>query len=178
VAIVRAAREGDAEAWTSLVDRFDAALRQIARSYRLAPADIDDVVQDAWLQLLSTIGRIREPAAIGGWLATVTRRNALRSRRIPGRELLTDDPALGDRYDAHGPERRVLEAEREAALAGAIAGLPESPRLLVTTLLTEPELDYRQLGVRLSMPVGSIGPTRTRALARLARNAQLRAVAA
>ena len=45
-------------------------------------------------------------------------------------------------------------------------------------LLTEPELDYRQVGERLSMPVGSIGPSRTRALARLARDARLRAVAA
>ena len=178
VAIVRAAGAGDADAWTRLVERFDGSLRHIARSYRLAPADVDDVVQGAWLELLTAIGQIREPAAIGGWLATVTRRNALRARRRPARELLTDDPELGDRDDGHGPEERALAAEREAILAGAIAALPERPRLLVTVLLTEPELDYRQVGERLSMPVGSIGPSRTRALARLARDARLRAVAA
>ena len=175
---MRAAGAGDADAWTRLVERFDGTLRHIARSYRLAPADVDDVVQGAWLELLTAIGQIRDPAAIGGWLATVTRRNALRSRRRPVRELLTDDPELGDRDEVHGPEERALAAEREAVLAGAIAALPERPRLLVTVLLTEPELDYRQVGERLSMPVGSIGPSRTRALARLARDARLRAVAA
>ena len=176
--MVQAAREGDARAWNGLFHRFDGTLRQVARSYRLAPTDVEDIVQAAWLELVAEIGRIREPAAIGAWLATVTRRNALRSRQIPAREVLTDDPDLGDRCDAHGPEERVLAAERQAVLAGAIAALPERPRRLVAALLTEPTLDYRQVGERLSMPVGSIGPSRTRALARLARDAQLRAVAA
>jgi RNA polymerase sigma factor (sigma-70 family) len=176
--VVHAAARGDARAWTDLFEHFDGSMRQIARSYRLAPADVDDAVQAAWLELLTAIARIREPAAIGGWLATVTRRNALRSRRIPARELATDDPQLGDRQDAHGPEERVLAAERQAVLAGAIAALPERPRLLVTALMAEPALDYRQIGERLSMPVGSIGPSRTRALARLAHDEQLRAVAA
>jgi RNA polymerase sigma factor (sigma-70 family) len=178
VALVQAARDGDAAAWQVLVARFDATLRQIARSYRLAPADVDDAVQAAWLQLLTTIDRIREPAAIGGWLTTVTRRNALRSRRVPARELLSDDPQLGDRHDVDGPEETLLAAEREAVLAAAIGALPERPRSLMTALLSEPELDYRQVGEKLSMPVGSIGPSRTRALARLARDTQLRAVAA
>lgn len=177
-AIVTAARTGDADAWTCLVQRFDGTLRHIARSYRLAPADVDDSVQTTWLELLTAIHRIREPAAIGGWLATVTRRNALRTRRLPVRQQLTDDPQLGDRDSCHGPEESVLAAERQAILADAIAALPEHHRRLVTVLLTQPTLDYRQVSERLSMPVGSIGPSRARALARLARHAQLRAVSA
>jgi RNA polymerase sigma factor (sigma-70 family) len=176
VATVQAARAGDADAWTRLVQRFDPGLRHVARSYRLSPADVDEVVQATWLYLLETIERIREPAAIVAWLVTVTRRNALRRRQTHTRELLSDDPRLGDRPDCDAPEADVLADERRAVLTGAIAALPDRHRRLVTALLTQPTLDYRQLGELLSMPVGSIGPSRARAFARLARDAQLRAV--
>ena len=77
-ALVCAARRGDQDAWTDLVERFDGRVRAIARSYRLSPPDVDDVAQATWLQLLEDIGKLREPAAIGAWLATATRRTALR----------------------------------------------------------------------------------------------------
>jgi RNA polymerase sigma factor (sigma-70 family) len=176
VAMVLAARDGDADAWTSLVRRFDRVLRHIARSYRLAPADVDEVVQTTWVELLEAIQRIREPAAIGGWLATVTRRNALRRRQMHVGEQLTDDPQLGDTPNSDGPDASILAAERRAVLAGALAALPDRHRRLLTVLLTQPTLDYREVGELLGMPVGSIGPIRARALARLARDPQMRAV--
>lgn len=176
VAIVRAAQAGDDHAWTRLVQRFDRTLRQTARSYRLVPAEVDDVVQATWLDLLEAIEGIREPAAIGAWLVTTTRRNAMGRRQVHVREELTDDPALGDAPNSEGPEANVLMAERRTVLASALAGLPERHRRLVTVLLTQPELDYRQIGQLLSMPVGSIGPIRARALARLARSPELRAL--
>ena len=176
--MVTAARAGDADAWTRLVRRFDVSLRHIARSYRLSPADVDDVIQTTWLELVDAIGRIREPAAVGAWLATVTRRNALRCRQLPLREQPTDDPALGDRPGCDGPEESVLAAERRGVLGNAIATLPDRQRSLMTVLLTQPTLDYRHVGEQLDMPVGSIGPIRARALARLARDTQLRALSA
>ena len=68
VALVLAARAGDSSAWTKLLGRFDRTLRSIAGSCRLAPADVDDVVQATWLDLLRDIERVREPAGIAGWL--------------------------------------------------------------------------------------------------------------
>lgn len=65
VVTVNAARAGEAEAWRRLVERFDGTLRYVARSYRLAPPDVDDVIQATWVELLASIQRIREPAAIG-----------------------------------------------------------------------------------------------------------------
>lgn len=176
VAVVQAARAGDAAAWTRLVHRFDRTLRHTARSYRLQPADVDEVVQMTWLELVEAIHRIREPAVIHAWLATVTRRNALRRRQMHVREQLTDDPQLGDCPDSDGLEASMLAAERRAAVADALADLPDRHRQLLTLLLVQPTLDYRQVGELLCMPVGSIGPIRARALARLARNAHLHAI--
>jgi RNA polymerase sigma factor (sigma-70 family) len=174
--LLRTAGTGDAEAWTHLVRRFDSSLRHIARSYRLAPQDVDDAVQETWVELLAGIQRIRRPAAVGAWLRTVTRRNALRRRRSHLLEQLTDDALLGDGADVDSPEASVLAAERRAALGAALASLSDRHRRLLTLLLSDPGLDYRQVGEQLTMPVGSIGPTRARALAQLARDPRLRAL--
>ncbi|MEA2233247.1 MAG: hypothetical protein QOD83_3063 [Solirubrobacteraceae bacterium] len=178
VALVRAARGGSDLAWTRLVERFDGMLRRVARRYRLASTDIDDVVQATWLDFLQGVDRIREPAAIGGWLATVAGHNALRLCQLRRREQPTDDPGLGDRRDADEPEATVLAAERRNALNVAVRALPDRQRRLVTVLLTQPALDYRGVGELLSMPIGSIGPNRARALVRLAGDPQLGALAA
>jgi RNA polymerase sigma factor (sigma-70 family) len=171
--VVRAARAGDHSAWSTLVARFDHNLRTIAGSCRLAPTDVDDVIQTSWLNLLEGIEDIREPAAIVGWLATTTRRNAVRLRQSRAREQLTDDPQLGDRPHGGGPEVAMLAAERSEALRRAMATLPERHRRLMTVLVAQPALDYGQISELLSMPRGSIGPIRARALMRLARDHEL-----
>src|ERR1044072_6320451 len=95
VTLVDAARAGDTAAWDRLVRRFEGPIRGIARSHRLAPADVDEVVQSTWIALLEHFESIREPAALGGWLATVTRRNSLRRLQAHVNEQLTDEPDLG-----------------------------------------------------------------------------------
>jgi RNA polymerase sigma factor (sigma-70 family) len=176
VELVLAARAGDSSAWSKLIGRFDTTLRSIAGSFRLAPADVDDVVQATWLDLLQDVQHLREPAAIAGWLATATRRKAMRLRRARVREQLTDDLEVSGGPHLPGPEASALASERRAVLTRALATLPDRHRRLMTLLLTQPTLDYQQISNRLLMPVGSIGPIRARSLARLSRHPELRAL--
>lgn len=176
VALVQRARAGEPDAWTQLVQRFDGKLRQVARSYRLSPAEIDDVVQTTWLNLFEGIEQIRSPGAISAWLITATRRTALRRIQRHVREQLTADPELDHRVDDDGPDATLLARERRDVLAAAIDRLPDRQRDLVSVLLTEPTLEYREIAELLSMPIGSVGPIRARSLARLARDTQLRAL--
>jgi RNA polymerase sigma factor (sigma-70 family) len=173
VELVRAARAGDDHAWERLVDRFSPMLRGIARSYRLSPSDIEDVLQNTWLRLFNHIDRVREPTAIAGWLATTTRRECLRLLQLPTRECPTADPDLGDSGDSLDPERELLAAERRMVLGRALATLPERHRKLMTLIVAQPDNDYEQLSAILAMPVGSIGPIRARSLARLRRHPEL-----
>jgi RNA polymerase sigma factor (sigma-70 family) len=178
VGLVSAARAGDRSAWTTLVRRFDPMVRRIARAYRLSPADVDDVAQTTWMQLLEHIHRLRQPEAIAGWLCTAARRNAMRHLQTPTRERLTGDPLLGDRPDLNETPAAVLAAERTQLLHEAVASLPHRHRRLVTALLADPTLTYDELSALLGMPRGSLGPIRDRSLARLARHPRLRTVCA
>jgi RNA polymerase sigma factor (sigma-70 family) len=176
VGLLRAARDGDARAWERLHERLDPLVRGISRSYRLSPSDVDDVAQTTWLRLLSHVARLREPAAVAGWLVTTTRRECLRVLQTPMREWPTDDPELGDGSDLADPEHELLASERRVVLERALATLPRRHRQLMTLLVAEPAMDYQQLSTALRMPIGSIGPTRARSLVRLQRHAELRSV--
>src|SRR3954470_19628135 len=154
IPLVRDARNGSSAAWAELVRRFEGHLRRVARSYRLPPADVDDVVQATWLALLLGIERLRGPAAIPGWLTITTRRNALRALQSGTREQLTEQPDLGDRPDLEGPEEHMLAAERRSVLAEAVAALPDRHRQVITVLAASPSPKYDRIGEALSMPVG------------------------
>src|SRR3977135_3479962 len=78
VALVTRASGGDQGAWHELVDRYAPLVYTICTRYRLNNTDIEDVGQNVWLLLVEQLGKIREPAALPGWLATTTARECLR----------------------------------------------------------------------------------------------------
>jgi len=164
------------EAIGRLVPRHDRRLRRVARSYGLSAWDVDDVVQSTWLQYLEHGHALREPAALGAWLETTARRLSLRLLQRHVREQLTDSGETTAADLAAEPEPAVLAAERRALLLAALAELPERQRRLMRVLVLRPELSYEEVGRRLAMPVGSIGPTRARCLDRLGRDRRLRAL--
>jgi RNA polymerase sigma factor (sigma-70 family) len=174
--LVRAAAGGDQAALERLVVRFDRALRAVTRSYRLSSWDADDVIQSTWLQFMQHGRELREPAALSGWLMTTARRLSLRLLQRHVREQLTEDPSSGTAGDHAQPDRELLAAERRQVLHGAFAELPDRHRSLMSMLVTSPDLSYEEVGRRLAMPVGSIGPIRARSLDRLRRSSKLRAL--
>ena len=176
VSLVRAALAGDGTAFAGLVARYDRPLRSIVRSYRLSACDADDVIQCTWMQFLEHGRKLREPAAVSGWLITTARRYCLRVLQAHVRELLSEDPAANETgYDCR-LDAEILAAERRAALDASLSRLTDRQRGLMTLLLDEPELSYEEVGRRLELPVGSIGPTRARSLSRLRRDSSLRAL--
>ena len=171
--IVTAAAAGDARAWASLQDRFGTRIRTVARCYRLAPHDVEDVAQTTWLRLLEHIGAIHDAIAVGAWLETTARRESLRLLRQAKRERPTDDPVLAERPSEAPAEGRLVTAERRAALDAALHQLPGQQRRLLVELFADPAASYTEISATLHMPIGSIGPTRQRSLARLRRDRRL-----
>ena len=72
--LVTRARNGDQLAWDALVERYAPLIWSLCRRYRLDAAEADNVGRSVWLQLANHLGKISDPAALPGWLATATRR--------------------------------------------------------------------------------------------------------
>ena len=177
--LVASARDGDAQAWGALVERYAPLIWSICRKYQLDRADADDVSQSVWLHLVDHLGKIREPAALAGWLATTTRRECgrlVRTARRPHTVVYALDPE--NMADAHSDvaEQEVLAAERHAALREAVTQLPPDCQQLVAMLTADPPLPYAEISATLAMPIGSIGPTRSRCLDRIRRHPSIAAL--
>jgi RNA polymerase sigma factor (sigma-70 family) len=173
--LLTAALQGQEDAWVPLFNRFSNAIQAVARSCRLNAYDADDVVQTTWLRLIENAHRIRNPQALGAWLAITARRECLRLIRISARERATDPTELPDDAMTPAVAAHVLDRERNEVLRRAVEGLPSHQRVLLHVLTADPPPSYEQISAALRVPVGSIGPTRGRALASLRRDSHLMA---
>jgi RNA polymerase sigma factor (sigma-70 family) len=168
--LVMRARNGDQQAWDALVERYAPLIWSICRRYRLGSADAEDVNQSVWLTLVDQLAALREPAALPGWLATTTQRECgrvLRAARKPQAGwYVLDAEDIADEQ-AVTAEEELLQTERHAALREAFTYLPPSCQQLIAMLIQDPPVPYVQISAELGIPVGSIGPTRRRCLAKL-----------
>jgi RNA polymerase sigma factor (sigma-70 family) len=166
--LVRAAATGDERAWESLVDRFADLVWSVARAHGLNQADAADVSQTTWLHLAEHIGRIREPDRVGAWLITTARRESLRTLRGVRRQVLVEDsPDWRSEDPTIEVDERLHDLILRSRLRVAYDSLPEPCRQLLRILMADPPPSYADVSEALSMPIGSIGPTRARCLRRL-----------
>jgi RNA polymerase sigma factor (sigma-70 family) len=163
--LARAAR-GDQAAWNALVETFGQMVWSIARSFRLDDASAKDVTQTVWLKLVENCDRIQDPERLPGWLATTCRREALRVARLRQRSIPTEFE-----YDLEDPspslEALLVEDEEVREVVSAFSSLGEDCQQLLRLLATDPPLSYDEISSITGRPVGSLGPTRARCIARL-----------
>jgi RNA polymerase sigma factor (sigma-70 family) len=109
--LVTRASTGDKQAWDALVERYAPLIWSICGRYQLSRADAEDAGQNVWLRLAGQLDKIRDPAALPGWLATTTSREC-------GRVLRT----------AHGPHVPVHVIDA-GSLPGQQAGAADQELL-------------------------------------------------
>lgn len=167
--VVGRAAAGDMRAWNRLVDQYARLIWSIAAEFRLTESDAADVVQTTWLRLLEHIGDIEQPSRVGSWLAITARRECLRivsarKRLVLGQDVETLVGAVPHDRDI---DEVLLADERARDVRQALARLPRQSQRLLELLMADPPISYLEISDQLGLPVGSIGPTRGRCLAKL-----------
>lgn len=168
VDLVERARDGQQVAWDQIVQRYAPLVWSMCRRYDLSGQDAEDVGAAVWLRLVERLGTIREPAALPGWIATTARNECLYLLRGRRRQIPVDDERFPDQAGPASDEW-LLREERRIALRAAFEQLSESCQRLLSLLFADPPIPYSEIGARLGMPVGSIGPNRQRCLMALRR---------
>ncbi|WP_235929531.1 RNA polymerase sigma factor [Cellulomonas citrea] len=166
--LVTGALAGDERCWEEIVRRHARLVTARIRQFRLDAHQAEDVAQTVWLNLLEHLGELRDPAALPGWISTATRRECLRVARLDHRDLAVDPQSDGlESAVEQDMGARLLLVELVQAVRDGLAELPARQRDLLVLLVADPPLSYVEISRRLDIPVGSIGPTRARGLARL-----------
>ncbi len=160
------ARRGDAGGLDEIVRELTPLLWHVARTQGVAHADVADVVQHSWLELVSRLDGIRSPSALTAWLVTTTKREAWRLNRR--RQTPIDPEDIVDvADDLPDPSSGLITDERDRVLWGAFRQLSTRCRELLRVVAMVDRPDYASVSEALGMPHGSIGPTRGRCLAKL-----------
>lgn len=162
------ASKGDPGAWKDILRRYTGVVSGKVRTFGLQEADARDAVQMTWLRLAENIHRIQHPERLSGWLATTAARECLRILHQRQRNPTLTDAVVDNLADpAPGPEQHVVDAETTQTLHMLVAELPPRRRKLLRALFTDHPPSYAELSRATGIPLGSIGPTRNRALHQL-----------
>lgn len=164
--VVRAAAEGDQVAWEELVARHANLVWSVVRGFRFDDEDAADVVQNTWLRLTMHLGAIRTPEALPRWLATTARHECLKLLRWRRDQAMATDDLERPSEDL-GPAERVVTREVLHTLRSAMATLPRRDVRMLALLMQSSRPHYAEIASTLGMPIGSLGPLRSRALGRL-----------
>ena len=115
-----------------------------------------DAVHNAFLNIARRAGQY-DPArgAAEAWLAAVTRYAALDILRARGREMPSDDPALGD-IPVEPEALQLLEGQENGTrLRACLQSLPEKNRRGIVLAFVH-GLSHPQIAAKLELPLGTV----------------------
>ena len=155
--LVALLRAGDEEAISQLVERWSPTMFRLARSFVDSPQSAEDVVQEAWLGMLSGLARFEGRSSLRTWTFTILvnrarTRGAREARTVPQPPLASrGEPNADDWFAGPGdeaartwssidvasrwdtaPESAVLSREAPLELDRAVTALPSRHRQVVT----------------------------------------------
>jgi len=178
-ALVDRCRRGDATAWAALVRRYQRLVYAVVLRAGFDEHGAADVFQIVFQRLLAHLPGLQQPDRLQAWIVTTAKREALRERERRARHVsMTRDEdderegledTLAD--DAPLAEEALSDLQQLDRLRAGLDRLDARCRDLLVLVFRDDDdhIPYDEVGRRLGMPPGSIGPTRARCLDKLRR---------
>ena len=184
-ALVARCRQGDAAAWEALVNRYQRLVYAIVQRMGFDEHAAADVFQTVFARLIAHLPRIEDPRRLQAWIVTTAKREALLQRER-GRRTVSmtraDDAGDADNEspewdmadDSPLPEDVLSDLQQQNMVRGALEKLDPRCRKLLLLLFrdSDEKIPYEDVALQLDIPVGSIGPTRSRCLDKLRRHVE------
>jgi len=159
--LVELARAGDKEAFACLLTRHLPLMRGVCRRFMGPDDGLEDVLQEAALQALLGLDRLREAAQVGPWLTGIALNVARRSRRQRMEYAWSWDALRGGGLvrepieERPGPDQLAEASELAQAVRRAVAELPAGQRAAVLLVYLS-GLTYRETASVLGIDPGAV----------------------
>jgi RNA polymerase sigma-70 factor (ECF subfamily) len=152
---IERAREGDGDAFDSLVTRWSSRVTSLAWTVTGSRDAAEEVAQEAFVRAWESLGRFRPGLPFGPWIMRIATNLAIDHLRHEKRfETFESAPApTADRIES--PEVRAQSSEALVRIAGAIAALPEMQRIVAQLFLVE-EYDHAEIAAMTGLAQGTV----------------------
>lgn len=176
-ALVARCVRGEAAAWETLVHRYQRLVYAVARRAGLEEQSAADVFQTVFARLVEHLPRLRQAERLQAWIVTTAKRESILQFRR-GHRTVSMTPADEDADagvtdevadDSPLPEEMLAELQQMNLVRTALDRIDARCRDLLLLLFRDEDdaVGYDEIARRMAMPVGSIGPTRSRCLEKL-----------
>jgi len=129
IELVKAAQQGDREAFGQLFERFERHVLAIALRRLGDFAEAQELCQDVFIQAMTKIQQLRQPEAFAGWLRSITNRMAINRVVRQGHDQPLDVEVLEQNCAVdQTPLEFALEDERKVRVREGLAQLGEVDR--------------------------------------------------
>ncbi len=149
----------------ALFERHRNPLLRYLLSFRIAPPDAEEIVQEVFLSLFQHLRRGKSRANLHGWVFKVAHNLALKDR-IRAQRLSSGVPEA-QMDSAPGPEERAAESQRQDRLWAVVKALPEMDRCCLS--LRAEGLRYREIAEVMGISLGAVANSLEKSLSRLSR---------
>jgi RNA polymerase sigma-70 factor (ECF subfamily) len=157
---------------------FDLLRNRLLRyllSFSVAPADSEEIIQEAFLALFQHLQAGKSGENLHGWLFRVVHNLGLRRRRDGRRDLdfhpgssMPQDDLVPD--PAPNPEEALSSQQTRARLLAVVEALQEQDRRCL--ILRAEGLRYREIAAILDISLSSVSASLSRSLAKIGRAGQ------
>ena len=165
-------RQGDKEAVTTLLSRFESFINRFAYQLSGNYDDAGDVVSESYIRLSAMLGTCRSAAALPSWVRRVVSNAACDLRRRSSRnqaislegvmEACGDACLVEVENNAISPQDHVENNERSQILDVAISSLPVNQQSIIRLFYLQ-ELSHDEISSHLGLKVGTVKSRLSRA---------------
>jgi RNA polymerase sigma-70 factor (ECF subfamily) len=154
--LVRAAQQGETDAFGELASRFERMVYVVCMQRLRDHAEAQEVVQDVLIKAFEKLYQLQEPAAFPGWLRSIAVRQSInRSTRRP--PSIAVEPHTIDRADTRhaAPFESILASERCDQLHEGLDRLASMDRSTLVAFYLDGQ-SLLEMSDEFSAPVGTI----------------------
>jgi RNA polymerase sigma-70 factor, ECF subfamily len=162
--LVERVQQGDKRAFDLLVLKYQHKIISVVHRYMRDPADVNDVVQEAFIKAYRALPNFRGESAFYTWMYRIainTAKNDLisKGRRPPSSDVDVEDAEYyggnENLHDVDTPENNLFRDELQTAVQNVIQSLPDDLRTAVT-LREMDGLSYEEIAEIMECPVGTV----------------------
>jgi len=157
--LVEQVRNGNREAFRSIVERYSGLVYHIAYSMCHHPQNAQDAVQEVFYRAYKAIGSYNPQWAFKTWLRRITVNYLLdqkKKKNVDAVSMTQEDDSVYEFSDRkYDPAQAHYQNERELLLRKAVSELPEKQRMAIT-LRHFDDLSYEEIAEIMEMPLGTV----------------------
>lgn len=187
--LIQGCLEGHAPSWEALYRRYYGHVRRVAAwpRWRFTPSEVDDCIQEVFLELVRALRGFRGDAALGTFVTRLAKNRCIShirrktARKRAGEELgyaleehkgASEEPTAIAVDGAPLPEEQLVAREDAAAVLLSLRALSTDCQTILR-LRYFGDLSYDEICTQLSLPLGTVCSRLKRCLDRLRKVVQV-----